>query len=172
MTKIAVCRNLYPSWKSTVNYLDSIDADLAVFPEEILTAGGNGWTIDDVAEHTSNRSTFLLSGHSYGLVVVKGDAVEYYDSDPAPINFETENGPITGLARICALAERLSPQYSQKSELLIVSSALAFRPEHIMGKHDHNLAAGAMIAMSTYELRNCWAADLTGKKLGMVKAER
>lgn len=172
MTKVAVCRNLYPSWKSTARYLDSLDADLAVFPEETLTMGEKSWTIDDVAEHTSRRPTILVSGHNYGLVVVKGGLVEYQDKDPAPISFVTRNGPITSLVRICAMSLKPSPQYRDMSDLLIISSSLAFAPKVIMGKHNHNLAAGALIVMSTYELRNCWAADLTGKKFGRVNAEK
>lgn len=172
MITIAVCRDLYPSWKSTTKYLDSLDADIAILPEGVLSSRGKTeWDIGDIATHTASRSITLVGSHDYDLLVVRKGKVEYHGKNPPPLQFTTENGSVTGLVRICAMSLTLSPHYDIKSDLLMIPSSIAFSFEDIIRKHAHNLAINALVLMSTYELRNCWARKITGEKTGEETAK-
>lgn len=170
MPDIYVCRDLYPTWQSTKRYLNNLKEGIALFPEESL-GFGRDWSIDDLALHLANKPVCAVGSYREKVAVVAGGRVEYHGRREPPIPFVTRSGVALGLVRICSDSLLAQPEYPEKARFLLVTSSLPFEPPLVIEKHKRNLTADAVVAMSSYRIKECYSVDTGGLELGVLIEE-
>lgn len=171
MITLYVCRDLYPSWKSTRKYIDGIRGQIGLLPEECL-GFSQQWNGDDVARYLQDRELSLVGSLRDRVVVIQSGQVRHYEKDSPPITIATKEGAVSCLVRICSPTLKKSPPYSGKADLLLVSSSLTFPPQEVIALHRHNLRQNSVVLLSNYKIGECYASDLDGREIGETIGDR